>query len=320
MRKRMMSCLTIVMSFMMILGLLSGCSLDPSTLDFSKYSPLKLVTNDHRIDEQYQNISVITDTAEVTFIATNNSYTSVVCNEQENAKHSVAVKDNTLLIELSDTRKWYEYIGIFTETSKITVYLPQAKYGILTVKDDTGNVNIPENLKFQSIDIEESTGNVTCKASALESVTIKTSTGNIQAENISASTVHLSVSTGKITASNISCSGDINVNVSTGKTKLENIQCLNFNSTGNTGKISLEDVICSGKFSVERSTGEVEFDDCDAAEVVIITDTGDVEGSFLSDKIFIVESDTGDVDVPKSTIGGKCEITTDTGDIEITIK
>ena len=320
MRKRIKLCFTIVVTFIVITSLLCGCSVDYSKLDFSKFSPQKLVTNEHRIDDNYQNISVITDTAEVTFVATDNSYTSVVCNEQENAKHSVTAKDNTLLIELIETGEWYDHINIFTETTQVTIYLPQVEYGILTVKDDTGNVMIPENLMFQSIDIEEHTGNVTCHASASESVKIKATTGNIKAENIAANTMDLSVSTGMITASNISCTGDVTVNVSTGKTKLANIQCGNFYSTGDTGKISLENVISSGKFSVERSTGEVEFDGCDAVEVYIKTDTGDVEGSFLSDKIFLIETDTGDVDVPKSVTGGRCEITTDTGDIEITIQ
>ena len=49
------------------------------------------------------------------------------------------------------------------------------------------------------------------------------------------------------------------------------------------------------------------------------TDTGDVTGSLLSDKIFFAESDVGSVDVPKTTTGGVCEIRTDTGKIAITI-
>ena len=49
------------------------------------------------------------------------------------------------------------------------------------------------------------------------------------------------------------------------------------------------------------------------------TDTGDVTGSLLSDKIFLAESDVGSVDVPKTTTGGVCEIRTDTGKIAITI-
>jgi tRNA pseudouridine55 synthase len=49
------------------------------------------------------------------------------------------------------------------------------------------------------------------------------------------------------------------------------------------------------------------------------TDTGDVTGSLLTGKTFIPHSDTGKVVLPDSTLGGRCEITTDTGDIRITV-
>jgi len=82
----------------------------------------------------------------------------------------------------------------------------------------------------------------------------------------------------------------------------------------------LKNVNAAEKFSIERSTGDVKFDGCDAAEVFVKTDTGDVTGTLLSEKVFIVETDTGKVDVPKTVNGGRCEITTDTGDINISIK
>ena len=61
------------------------------------------------------------------------------------------------------------------------------------------------------------------------------------------------------------------------------------------------------------------FKNCDAAELFVESDTGDVKGSLLTDKVFITESDTGRVNVPKTVTGGKCEIITNTGDIEIVI-
>ena len=107
------------------------------------------------------------------------------------------------------------------------------------------------------------------------------------------------------------------INVSTGKTNLTDIKCKSLISDGSTGDFSLKNVIATEKFSIERSTGDVKFDDCDANEIWIKTDTGDVTGKLLSEKIFITETSTGDVNVPKSTNGGKCEITTSTGDIYI---
>ena len=88
-------------------------------------------------------------------------------------------------------------------------------------------------------------------------------------------------------------------------------------SSGSTGDISLNSVIAVEKFSVERSVGDVKFISCDAAEIYVKTDTGDITGNLLSNKVFITHTATGNVDVPKTAEGGRCEITTDTGDIKI---
>jgi len=63
----------------------------------------------------------------------------------------------------------------------------------------------------------------------------------------------------------------------------------------------------------------VVFEGCDAGEIYVDTDTGDVSGTLLSDKVFIVKTDTGKIDVPNSISGGRCEIETDTGDVKISI-
>ena len=286
--------------------------------DFTKLSTVKYETYDYEIDKDYKNISITTKTADILFVPSEDLKTYVVCYDQKNMKHSVTVQNSTLAIEIADTRKWYEYIGINLGAPKITVYIPQGEYGRLLVKSDTGDTEIPKELEFESIDILESTGDVKNYASS-EDIKISTSTGNIYLENISANSLDLSVSTGKVTVTDVMCEGDIKISVSTGKTSLTDITCKNIISSGNTGNISLKNVIAAEKFSIKRSTGDVKFDACDAAEIFVETDTGDVEGSLLTDKIFIVQTDTGRVDVPKTTDGGRCEIATDTGDVSINI-
>ena len=75
-----------------------------------------------------------------------------------------------------------------------------------------------------------------------------------------------------------------------------------------------------GSIDIERTTGDIKFNGCDASELVIVTDTGNVKGTLLSDKVFIAKTDTGSIKVPETVSGGKCKITTDTGDIKIEIK
>ncbi len=114
--------------------------------------------------------------------------------------------------------------------------------------------------------------------------------------------------------------GDVTVDVSTGKAKLENVTCRNFNSEASTGDLVMKNVIAKDTFTIKRTTGEVSFDGCDAETIYVTTDTGDVTGTLLSDKVFLTETDTGKVDTPKSITGGRCEITTDTGDIRLDVK
>lgn len=289
--------------------------------DFSKLSTIKFETNNYEISEEYKNISVVTNTADIILRKSDNSATSVACYEQKNLKHTVSVNGDTLEIKVIDTRKWYEYIGIsIGKKPMITVYLPDNEYGSLFVKGNTGDVEIPEVFEFESIDISVTTGDVKNYAAAEGKIKLKTTTGDIFAENISAENMDFSVSTGDINGKKLNCKDKINVKVSTGHAELYDVNCGNLETKGSTGDIYLKNVIALKKFHIERSTGNVKFDGCDATEIFIKTDTGNIKGSLLTEKVFIAHTDTGRIDVPKTATGGKCEVETDTGDIKITIQ
>ncbi len=288
--------------------------------DFIQLSTDKLATNTHIVEETFTAVAVHSDTARVTFLPAENGEVTVVCYESKNMKHTVKVEDGTLAIALQDTRKWYDYIGLNFTTPKVTVYLPKGEYGALSVKADTGHVSVPADFCFESVDIAVSTGDVTCAASAAGDVKIKTTTGDVSMENIAAASLHLATSTGHVTTKGAVVKGDVTVKVSTGKSHLTDVSCRTLYSTGSTGDITLANVIATERFEIERDTGDVTFERCDAAELLVTTSTGDVKGSLLTEKVFIANTDTGRVDVPKSATGGRCEIATDTGDIEINIE
>lgn len=288
--------------------------------DFTKLSTVKYETNTYEVNEDFHKISIDADTTEIEFVLSNNKQCKIVCFEKEKVKHSVAVKGGTLTIGTVDTRKWYDYIGFSFGESKMTVYLPKAEYASLLINGSTGDIEIPKDFAFDTVDISASTGAVECYASASELMKIKLSTGAVRVENVSVGMLDLSVTTGGVTASSINCDGDIQVAVSTGKTKLTDISCKEVISSGSTGDIILKNVIAAENFSIERSTGDVIFEGSDAAEIYAKTSTGDVTGTLLSEKVFITETNTGSVNVPKTITGGKCELKTSTGDIQIDIQ
>lgn len=268
---------------------------DYETLKYESYE-----MNKYQLEEEIKNITLKTDTANVRFYPSSDGELMVECYEHTKAKHAVSVAGDTLSVELQDTRKWYDHIGISFQSPEITVYLPRAAYDTLTVRTTTGNTSINNDLEFQKIEINQSTGHVWCGASASERMKIRTSTGEI----------HLKDS--KV--------GALELEVSTGDSTLENITCKSLDSNGSTGDVTLKNTVADEALSIKRSTGRIRFWDCDAAEIFIKTDTGDVRGTLLTEKIFFTETDTGSVTTPKTMSGGRCEIITDTGDIYVEIK
>jgi DUF4097 and DUF4098 domain-containing protein YvlB len=288
--------------------------------NFAKLCTTKYTTNAHEIQEAFTDIAVNTDTSDILFGVSDDNTCQVVCREEEKLSHSVCVVDGVLTIEQVDHRKWYEHIGINTGHSQITVYLPRSEYGSLTVNATTADVALPRELGFENVEISLSTGDISSFAAVSQRAKFKASTGRIQVEGIKPEALDISVTTGNITVSDAACRGDVNLSVTTGKVQLTDMTCRNLCSTGRTGDLTLNNVTASGSFNLKYTTGDIGFTKCDASEILCKTTTGDVTGSLLSEKVFITNTSTGHVNVPQTSTGGKCQITTGTGDIQITVE
>lgn len=308
----------IIAFFLVAVGfLMFGVVMKKYNWDFSKLLYEKYETNAYEIGEEFSNISINTDTADIEFKPSDNEKCRVECYEEKKAKHSVLTHQDTLHINLINKKSWYDYIGINIDSSKITVYLPKANYTALSIKENTGDILIPEDFKFENIQISEDTGDVTSYASVSKGIKIESDTGDIKVEGISAEVIDFSSDTGDIDINSTTSKGKINIETDTGEINLSSVSCRDFIAKSDTGSILLKNVVATGRLSAESDTGDVKFDGSDGAEIFVKTDTGDVTGTLLSQKVFITESDTGRIRVPKSITGGRCEITTQTGDIFI---
>ena len=320
MRSRKNLWLITAASLILIGCILFVCVMSVLGWDFTKLSGDEYETREYKINEIFNSIKVDVSTADIEFVFTDGAEGSVVCYEKKKIEYSVSQKEGILSIEENDTRKWYEMFEINIGSPKITVYLPDEEYSSLEIKGSTGDVIIPSGVSFESVRIDVTTASVRCSASVSGNLDIEASTSDIYLENAYFGDVEISVSTGDVYIKKAECEGDLSVNLSTGKTILEEVSLSNLISDASTGDMLLKNVIAKDKIRIERSTGDVKLEDSDASEIFIKTDTGDVRGTLLSEKVFFVDTDTGETDIPNTSNGGKCEIITDTGDIKITIK
>lgn len=288
--------------------------------DFSKISMVTYENNVYEIEEDFNDISLKTSTADIVFASSSDEKIKVVCYEQQKAKHSVSVKNGTLEINEINQKAWYDYISFDFRSPKITVCLPKDKYNALTIKDSTGDIEISKELTLKSVDISLTTGDVKCYASVTDFIKITMTTGDVTLQNATAGEITVSVTTGNVNISSVTCMGSVSVSIVTGKVYFTDLfSCKSITLTGTTGDAILNGVVVTEKMSIERSTGSVRLEKCDANEISVRTTTGDITGSILSSKVFFANTNTGRKSVPSTTTGGKCELTTTTGDIIISL-
>jgi len=249
--------------------------------DLKKTDTGKYETNTYTIKDHFHSIFVDGTTEDIVFEHADDGACRVICLEEEKQKHAVSVENGTLTIRAADERGLLDRVGINTQSMKITLCLPESAYADLKIDMDTGDVLL-SGFGFDSVDVRTTTGD--------------------------------------ISASDVSCKGDVQLRVDTGKIHLKDLTCTNLLSEGTTGDVTLEKVTASDAISLKRDTGDVVFLESDADTITVKTSTGNVTGSLLTDKVFITDTHTGKVEVPAGTSGGKCEITTDTGNIKIEIK
>ena len=289
--------------------------------DFSKLATVKYETREVEISDSFNKISISLDTADLVLLPSEDEKCKIVATEQEKLTHLVTVEENTLKIKSSDTFNWYDKIHLFNfGSNKITVYLPKQSFESLNISTSTGNINVPQDFSFRSIDIEVSTADVDCSASSTGSLKIKNTTGNVFVNGIFYASVDLSVSTGDIKLLDATCVGDVTLKVGTGNATVSNVTCTNFTLDGSTSDVKLSTVLSSGKMNVKTGTGSITLLGCNASEFDFKATTGDITGSLRSSKVFDAHATTGDVSVPPNVEGaGLCKIRTSTGNIKITI-
>ena len=317
-------------------GAMSAADWDFGALQTQEY---ELVT--HKLNEEFSDISIQTIESSIEFQPSTDGTCKVECMESEHLTYSVSVQDGTLKITTQDTRQWYHNIGIFnTQRQNMVVYLPKTAYDALLIKSNTGTVTVSSEFSFANVQIGMNTGAVKWEAGVTHSMSVETDTGFVRIKNVSmdgalsvktdtgraeingteAKSIKVETNTGKAIVTDATANSTLSVTTDTGNAELTGCRAVDIFVETDTGKAKLTDVVAFGKMEIETDTGDVNLDGCDAAQVEIETDTGDVKGTFLTPKIIYTETNTGRVDVPRSTSGDICEITTDTGNIIISIK
>ena len=268
--------------------------------DFAAFSTRGLTAKTCEIDEDFDGISINAPATEILLRPSGDGTCRVEFQEEENVEHYAAVQSGTLTIGVRDARSWYDRLGISFENMRMTVYLPRAEWAALRIETETGDVEIPDGFSFETVTVSSGTADIVCRAAVQDALALHAGTGNVAVDSAG-------------------ISGSVDIGTKTGNIRLSGFEARSVAAESHTGDLSLEGVVATGGLSISSVTGDVRLEGCDAAWLSIGTNTGSVAGRLLTAKVFVVETATGNVSVPQTTAGGKCEITTGTGNVDIRI-
>lgn len=311
----------VVAVFLVVIGTITTIGgLFALGFDMAKLSNLSPITHTHVLDGEVKNITVNGVESSIKLIPTDDEKVKVISKESDKIYHIVNIEEETLSIHRIDERKWYELIGIIVDPDmELEIYLPKRDYANLYIYSTSGNVFVPDDFKFDEVDIKNVSGNIEFLSNVKDSFTASTVSGRIETANVAAKKLSLESVSGKVGATNIDSENAIEIINTSGPILLENINAKKIEVETLSGRVSLEDVVAFEEINIESLSGIIKFDKVDASSIILYSTSGNIIGNFLTEKTFDVETVSGKVTLPEIQKGNKCTIKTISGNITIGI-
>jgi len=282
----------------------------------------ELVTETVPISEDFENISINDSFSNIYFRPSEDGTCKLVFTRLTDVTYTAAVEGDTLTITGEDGRKWYEMIWFGSGSAwgelEMAVYLPETRYEDLTITSGGGDLNIPGEFGFDIAFLVSASGDVTFRGEAERMLTLQTASGDILAENLRAESIQVNTASGTVTLNTVTVGENLGLDSSSGDLDLTNVECGELTANSASGTMDCTGMLVMGTLRMDTASGDIRLMDCDASTLYLTSSSGDITGTLRTDKVYQAHSDSGEVEVPFSTVGGLCEIHSSSGNIWFT--
>lgn len=269
--------------------------------DLNALNSMKFETVTHWVTEPFTDLNIQVTESNIRLVPSSDGQCRVECRDSEQLVHTVAVKDGALTVTRTDTRRWYQRIGIYWGDMTVTVYLPERVYGALLLKSVSGDVTVPAGFAFSEAALQSTSGNVAFAGTVQGRLWAQTTSGDLVLGGVTGGAVELRSTSGDVQADEITAAA--------------------FSAQTTSGDLKLSALSVTGQAALEAVSGDVQLNSADAGSFRIKAVSGDVQGQLLSPKRFVTHTVSGTVRVPADDpAAGICEITTTSGDIRISLQ
>ncbi len=275
----------------------------------------------HSIRGEFTSIDIALSSADVIISPSGDDKAYAVCMEDGKTYYNLKVENGILKLSETDRRNWFDNMGVFYGKRTVNLYLPKAEYDDIKVLSASGDIACEKgDFTFKNAKLNSSSGEIKFGVKVLGDIKAATSSGDIEIKGSTPKSVGISTDSGEITLSGVVAGETVKADAKSGKIKLKDCKADNVNIKSNSGEIKMTDCNFSSVVNIKSTSGDIKLSYCDAAAFKLESNSGDVGGILLSNKIFNVKTNSGNVKLPDSVKdGGECEIKTKSGDIEFFI-
>ena len=139
---------------------------------------LGYVIRTHEITDMYQKLSLYAQEANVKIQLSEDGNTKLVLFEKKSRPYEATIEEDTLTIKPAKA-KWYNFLKIGFDRSRITLFVPKSKLAEISVKTNVGCVEICSVACVGAIDIHTNTGKVLLNDCVAPDIFVRTNTGRV---------------------------------------------------------------------------------------------------------------------------------------------
>ena len=324
----------------------AGLVLGGLALAANQFRPEKLTKQtsslkevNYSVDEPFTALDIHGVSGDVRLLPSADGRCRVECMENEEQTHRVEVRGGTLYVE----RQVHQQIGVtfsfgFSERDYIHIYLPESDYEKLILETTSGDADCPADFSFGAANLSATSGDISFRSGvegalavsansgeveiegvSPASLSVSATSGNIRVVGVDAGSLSLSATSGDITLENATLSGEGRLKTTSGDQRLEKVSCASLTAESSSGTKRFTDVLASGELRSDSTSGDLTLQRCDADSLYLHATSGEVRGSLRTEKVFFTDTSSGSMKVPQSMSGGKCEVHTTSGDIQLTV-
>ncbi len=189
---------------------LAAAGFDINELDRQNY----VERMEHISEGNVSSIKISSGCYDVKIVTSDKNEIDIAAFDGDDVKTSIAVEGNTVSIDISDNRSWYDKaVGSIGRDREVIIYIPANGNYAVSASSESGDIELEYRGTFASLELKSESGDIDLGRSRVSgNISVVTNSGDVEFENLDFASASIETRSGDVEGEIV---GGYNFNVST---------------------------------------------------------------------------------------------------------